>query len=141
MEPSGRLVVIGAGDVGGEVARRWVAGGGEAMGFTASTARHEALARAGVQPRVGEAAETLRPDDRVLLSTSGSEPRCQRSSISEGPFRPATRVPATADSRTESPVKKGQGFHVRPYAPGYRSFARAVDRLPATPDSASGRSR
>lgn len=68
-----RLVVIGAGDVGGRVAARWVAlGHGEAVGITATPTRHEALARAGVEPRTGEARTHLRRGDRVLLAASGS---------------------------------------------------------------------
>ena len=73
MGPGGRLVVIGAGDVGGEVARRWVADGGEALGITSSPARHAALRSHGIEARVGGARELLRPEDRVLLSTPGSE--------------------------------------------------------------------
>ena len=67
----GRLVVVGAGDVGGEVARRWVEAGGSAVGVTATTARHEALAADGVEPTTGDPRRTIRAGDAVLLSTPG----------------------------------------------------------------------
>ncbi len=68
-----RLVVVGAGDLGGEVARRWVAGGGAALGVTATDARHGALRAAGVTPQIGLDPADLLPDDLVLLATPGSE--------------------------------------------------------------------
>jgi nucleoside-diphosphate-sugar epimerase len=72
-----RLVVIGAGDLGGEVARRWVADGGEAIGVTRTEARHADLAGSGVTPTTGPARALLRPTDRVLLATAGSEAQAQ----------------------------------------------------------------
>ena len=67
-----RLVVVGAGDVGGAVAARWIEGGGEAVGLTRTEFRHEDLRAAGVSPSTAEPASVIRPDDAVLLSISGS---------------------------------------------------------------------
>lgn len=68
-----RLVVIGAGDLGGEVARRWVEGGGEAIGVTRSTDRHDALRAWGVLPSTADEWSALRASDAVLLCTPGSQ--------------------------------------------------------------------
>lgn len=68
-----RLIVIGAGDLGGEVARRWVARGGEAIGVTRSTDRHDALRSWGVRPVTVDDMPALHPPDAVLLSTPGSQ--------------------------------------------------------------------
>lgn len=69
---TGRLVVVGAGDVGGQVARRWVAAGGAALGITATPRRHRELRGWGVEPSTADPGEVIRPEDRVLLSISGS---------------------------------------------------------------------
>jgi nucleoside-diphosphate-sugar epimerase len=65
-----RLVVWGAGELGGRVARAWVERGGTALGFTQTTARHAELRAAGVEPHTG--APELRADDALLLSIPGS---------------------------------------------------------------------
>jgi len=67
-----RLIVVGAGDVGGEVAARWVADGGKAVGITRTDARHAELAARGVTPTTDDPTGILQPDDAVLLSISGS---------------------------------------------------------------------
>jgi nucleoside-diphosphate-sugar epimerase len=71
----GRLVVIGAGDLGGAVAARWVASGGTALGITASPDKHEALRAAGVQAVTADERDpalALEPEDHVVLSIGGS---------------------------------------------------------------------
>lgn len=68
-----RLVVWGAGALGGRVAQGWVEAGGEAIGFTLGESRHSALNAAGVDARVGEPIDTLRPDDALLLALPGTE--------------------------------------------------------------------
>jgi nucleoside-diphosphate-sugar epimerase len=128
MQPSGRLVVVGAGDVGGEVARRWVGGGGEAVGFTASTARHQELAAAGVEPRVGEAAEILRPDDRVLLSTSGSESQRLRvealagTTVRRAVMTGSTGIYGAARGRIDEATPPGAGGRARAAAETEAAF-------------------
>lgn len=67
-----RLVVIGAGTLGGAVATRWVERGGEAVGLTRTEHRHAALREAGITPSTAHPAAVIEPDDRVLLSVSGS---------------------------------------------------------------------
>ncbi|MCB9522918.1 MAG: hypothetical protein H6702_06015 [Myxococcales bacterium] len=66
-----RLIVIGAGELGGRVARAWAAAGGEAHGYTASEARHDALRSAGVTPHLG-LPDALAPTDHLLLAVPGS---------------------------------------------------------------------
>lgn len=67
-----RLVVWGAGELGGRVATAWVAQGGRALACTRSEARHGALRRAGVVPRVGSPVGVLEADDVLLLALPGS---------------------------------------------------------------------
>ncbi|MFT7517989.1 MAG: hypothetical protein ACI9MC_000113 [Kiritimatiellia bacterium] len=67
-----RLVVIGAGDVGGRVAAAWVELGGVAVGITSSDARHDALRRVGVEPSLVRPSLVVGPGDLVLLATPGS---------------------------------------------------------------------
>lgn len=67
-----RLIVWGAGTLGGPVAAGWVAAGGVALGFTATTTRHAALAAAGIEPRLGDPLAELRPDDVLLVALPGS---------------------------------------------------------------------
>jgi nucleoside-diphosphate-sugar epimerase len=130
MEPSGRLVVIGAGDVGGEVARRWVAGGGEAVGITASTARHEALAAAGVEPRIGQPERVLHGDDRVLLSTPGSQTQRIRAEALAGVkilravMTGSTGIYGAALGRIDESTPPGQGERARAAAEAETAFRR-----------------
>ncbi len=67
-----RLVVYGAGALGGRVARAWVEAGGVAVAHTRTDARHEVLRAAGVEPRLGPPA-ILDPADALLLSVPGSD--------------------------------------------------------------------
>lgn len=66
-----RLVVWGAGELGGQVAAAWVRLGGVAVGVTLTSQRHAALRAAGVEPQLGSAVEILRPGDALLLSLPG----------------------------------------------------------------------
>lgn len=63
-----RLIVWGAGELGGRVAALW---SGAVLGFTATTARHDDLLAAGVEPRLGSAVPWLREDDYLLLALPG----------------------------------------------------------------------
>ncbi|ETW97562.1 MAG: hypothetical protein ETSY1_22165 [Candidatus Entotheonella factor] len=67
-----RLVVWGAGELGGRVAIQWAQSGHAAVGITQGTARHDDLRRAGVEPRIGSAVDVLRPDDVLLLALPGN---------------------------------------------------------------------
>jgi nucleoside-diphosphate-sugar epimerase len=67
-----RVVIWGAGELGGRVAATWVADGGRAVGCTRSEARHPALRAAGVTPRTGAPLNVLRPDDGLVLALAGS---------------------------------------------------------------------
>ncbi len=67
-----RLVVWGAGELGGRVAAEWVRRGGAAIGVTRSEARHADLRAAGVEPHAGSAVDVLRPDDALFLALPGS---------------------------------------------------------------------
>lgn len=114
--------------MGGEVARRWVGGGGEAVGFTASRARHQALAATGVEPRVGEAAEILRPDDRVLLSTSGSESQRLRAealagvTVRRSVMTGSTGLCGAARGRIDEATPPGAGGRARAAARAEAAF-------------------
>ncbi len=67
-----RLVVWGAGELGGRVAVQWAQAGHPAVGTTQGTSRHDDLRRAGVEPRTGSAADVLQPDDVLLLALPGN---------------------------------------------------------------------
>lgn len=67
-----RLVVWGAGELGGRVAARWAQYGGPVLGLTRGTSRHDDLRRAGVEPRSGSAVDVLTPDDVLLLALPGN---------------------------------------------------------------------
>jgi len=80
------LVVWGAGELGGRVARRWVEAGGRAVGYTAGTSRHEALERAGVEARIGAA--EIEPEDALLLALPGTDRQIMAvSTLGEAPAR------------------------------------------------------
>jgi len=66
-----RLIVWGAGELGGRVARLWVAAGGRAIGLTQTARRHPLLQEMGVTPHLGSPVERLQPDDCLLLSLPG----------------------------------------------------------------------
>jgi nucleoside-diphosphate-sugar epimerase len=66
-----RLIVLGAGELGGRLARRWVADGGGALGYTATDDRHAALRADGVEPRLGAPTGALRPEDLLVICVPG----------------------------------------------------------------------
>lgn len=68
-----RLVVWGAGELGGRVAAAWARDGGEVLAFTETRRQHPSLKAAGATPRLGDPTDTLREDDALLLSLPGSE--------------------------------------------------------------------
>ena len=65
-----RTVILGAGELGGRVARLRVAAGDEVVARTRSTARHPALIAAGAEARTG-LPDDLEPDDRLLIALPG----------------------------------------------------------------------
>jgi nucleoside-diphosphate-sugar epimerase len=67
-----RLVVWGAGELGGRVAVAWAQSGSFVVGLTRGSARHDDLRRAGVEPRIGGAVDILTPDDVLLLALPGN---------------------------------------------------------------------
>ncbi len=67
-----RLVVWGAGELGGRVAVSWAQSGHPVVGLTQGTSRQDDLRRAGVEPRIGGAVEVLTPDDVLLLALPGN---------------------------------------------------------------------
>lgn len=64
-----RLIVWGAGELGGRVARMWHEA--PVIGATETTQRHLALERAGITPIVGSPISLLKPDDLLLLALPG----------------------------------------------------------------------
>lgn len=67
-----RLVVWGAGELGGLVAVSWAQSGHAVVGITQSTSRHDDLRRAGVEPHTGSAVDVLTPEDMLLLALPGN---------------------------------------------------------------------
>ncbi len=67
-----RLVVWGAGELGGRVAVSWAHLGEVAVGITQGTSRHDDLRGEGVEPRTGSAVDVLTPDDALLLALPGN---------------------------------------------------------------------
>ena len=65
----GRLVIWGAGELGGRVAQLWTHG--PVVGFTKTLNRHSTLQAMGVEARLGSAADLLQPDDALLLAIPG----------------------------------------------------------------------
>ena len=72
-----RLIIWGAGELGGRVARLWCAAGGAAVAFTRTEARHERLRDWGVQARTGDPHDELRDTDVLLLSLPGTSAQQQ----------------------------------------------------------------
>jgi hypothetical protein len=116
-----RLVVVGAGDVGGEVARRWVEAGGLAVGVTATTDRHQALVGVGVEPTVEDPRRVIRPGDAVLLSTPGS--RTQAAVATELVGLPVARAVMTGTTGIHGVVR---GIVREDTPPGTGERARAA---------------
>lgn len=67
-----RLVVWGAGELGGRVAAAWAQQRQPVVGITQSTTRHDALRQHGIEPYVGSAADRLTPEDTLLLALPGN---------------------------------------------------------------------
>lgn len=66
-----RLIVWGAGELGGRVAETWADKGRSVIGLTRTPTRHPALHTAGVEPRLGSPMELLSADDMLLLALPG----------------------------------------------------------------------
>lgn len=67
-----RLVVWGAGELGGRVAAAWAQQRQPVVGITQSTTRHNALRQHGIEPYVGSAADRFTPADTLLLALPGN---------------------------------------------------------------------
>ena len=67
-----RLVVWGAGELGGRVGSAWASGSEPVLGLTRSTRRHDDLRCHGITPLMGDAPGLLVPDDTLLLALPGS---------------------------------------------------------------------
>lgn len=87
-----RLVVWGAGELGGRVARRWVDAGGAAVGFTAGASRHEALRLSGVSPRSGPATDEVCAGDVLLLALPGTDQQIMAVDSLRASAEPPARV-------------------------------------------------
>lgn len=70
-----RLIVWGAGELGGRVAERCT--DGEVIGLTKTTRRHAHLRALGVDARVGSAVPLLQKQDRLLISLPGTETKAE----------------------------------------------------------------
>jgi nucleoside-diphosphate-sugar epimerase len=66
-----RLITWGSGELGGRVAKRWRAQGGEVIGLTQTEQRHADLRARGVEPKVGSPVGLLQEDDVLLLALPG----------------------------------------------------------------------
>ena len=65
----GRLVIWGAGELGGRVAQLWTQG--PVVGITKTLNRHSTLQAMGVEARLGSAVDVLQPEDSLLLAIPG----------------------------------------------------------------------
>jgi nucleoside-diphosphate-sugar epimerase len=70
---SNRLIIWGAGELGGRVAAHWIRAGGEVVAFTRTPGRHGQLQSLGIEAHTGAPIELLRPEDRLLLALPGHE--------------------------------------------------------------------
>ncbi len=68
----GRTVILGAGELGGRVARLRAAAGDRVVGHTRSAARHPALIADGVEARTG-LPDDRAADDRLLIALPGAD--------------------------------------------------------------------
>lgn len=68
----GRTVIVGAGELGGRVARLRRAAGDAVVAHTRSTERHPALLDDGIMARTG-LPDDLAPDDRLLIALPGAD--------------------------------------------------------------------
>ncbi len=66
-----RLVVWGAGELGGRVGQLWTAAGGKVLGFTKTKNRHAQLSKLGIEPKQGNPVDMLQKDDSLLLAIPG----------------------------------------------------------------------
>lgn len=66
-----RLIVWGAGELGGRVAAAWTHAGGPAIGLTKTTTRHAALQADGIETQIGAPVDLLQPTDVLLLAIPG----------------------------------------------------------------------
>lgn len=76
-----RLIVWGAGELGGRVARLWRQAGGPVSAVTHSDRRHADLQAAGISPRCGDPLDLLQADDALLLSLPGHD--AQRAAVEQ----------------------------------------------------------
>ena len=67
-----RLIVWGAGALGGRVGSIWTQSGAPVLGFTRTPERHAELRQRGIVPALGSAVGVLTPDDALLLALPGS---------------------------------------------------------------------
>ena len=63
-----RMIIWGAGEVGGRVAHLWQ---GDVLALTRTTTRHDDLRRENVTPLVGDPLSLMREDDLLVLSLPG----------------------------------------------------------------------
>lgn len=68
----GRTVIVGAGELGGRVARLRAAAGHAVLACTRTAARHPKLLDDGLEARTG-LPDALAPDDRVLIALPGAD--------------------------------------------------------------------
>lgn len=122
-----KLVVVGAGDLGGTVAARWVSGGGRAVGITRSEARHDQLRAAGIVPSIQPPATHIERGDLVLLSVSGSEGQREVAELLRG-------LPAGRGVMTSTTGFHGSdpGARTPNSPPGTSARAQAAARAEAT---------
>lgn len=76
-----RLILIGAGTLGGAIGARWVAAGGSALALTRTSERHPSLRAAGLRVQTTSSPLEIQPQDRVVIATPGSDN--QRSAAEE----------------------------------------------------------
>lgn len=73
MTSTPRILIYGAGELGGRVGALAARHGHPALGFTAGTGRHARLRAAGIDPRTDGPAQALTPNDWLLFALPGHE--------------------------------------------------------------------
>lgn len=107
-----RVIIVGAGTLGGRVGARLAADGHEVHALTATPHRHAALAAQGMLPSTQPASTLLQPGDHVLLCLPGSQAQAEAArSLATAP------TPARVVLASSTAYYGEQAGHVTPSTP------------------------
>jgi nucleoside-diphosphate-sugar epimerase len=116
-----KLVIWGAGELGGRVARLWRQNEGPAVGFTQSLRRHATLQKLGVEPRLGSPIEYLAHHDVLLLALPGHKTQLKAiETLIENHIPPPTRAVLSSTTGYYGPSIQGVVNEDTPRGDGIR---------------------